>query len=139
MLWENVLPSLSYLFSQFLRAGTLCWKNIALFAADGWEFLTFLRHCSYFRELGKQVMNIREKLWEYEEKIDNYSNRIGILIKIFSHVKKLLKYYTILLIGGVKKISRIKSRPFNFHLTFQCRLILWKFHLLFASGWERRK
>ena len=40
---RKVFLSVSYLFSQFLRAGILCWEKVK-FEAVGRVFVTFLRH-----------------------------------------------------------------------------------------------
>ena len=61
---RRVFQSMSYLFSQFLRAGILCWKKDCAHS----------RHYSCLRELGKQGINTW-KNFEHDTNLDNYSNR----------------------------------------------------------------
>ena len=65
---------------QVLESRNSVEKRLCKFEAEGQEFVTFSRHCSCSRELGKQVTNTGKKL-EYGTYLDNYSNRI--VFKIF--------------------------------------------------------
>ena len=54
-------------------------KRLCKFEAVGQEFVTFSRHYSCLRELGKKVTNTW-KNFKHDTNLDNYSNRMFFLI-----------------------------------------------------------
>ena len=63
-------------------------KRLCKLEAIGREFVTFSRHYSCLRELGKQVTNTW-KNFEHDTNLDNYSNRMFFLIFLELHLLDL--------------------------------------------------
>ena len=60
-------------------------KRLCKFETVGREFVTFSRHYSCLRELGKKVTNTW-KNFEHDTNLDNYSNRMFFLIFLELHL-----------------------------------------------------
>ena len=59
---EKKISKCELLVFQVLESRNSVEKRLCKFEAEGREFVTFSRHCSCQRELGKQVTNTKKKL-----------------------------------------------------------------------------
>ena len=83
---RKILSSVSYLFSQFLRAGTLCWEKIVQVRGTRPKICHLYGPFLCLREVEKQEMNARKN---YITNLENYSIFFLFLWrKIYHCVKK---------------------------------------------------
>ena len=85
---RNFFPSVSYFFSQFLRAGILCWEKVVQVWGKRPRICDLFKTLFLLERTGKQVKTLR-KNFEHDTNLDNYSNRMFFLIFLELHLLDL--------------------------------------------------
>ena len=85
---RKVFPSVSYFFSQFLRAGILCREKVVQVRDRRSRICDLFETLFLLERTGKKVTN-NWKNFEHDTNLDNYSNRMFFLIFLELHLLDL--------------------------------------------------